>query len=49
MNFLLTTRPFCLLQSDYYYIGYILYTLLFLGTLYGLLTASKGDFSGEWR
>jgi hypothetical protein len=33
--------PFCLLQKDYYYIGYILYTLLFLGTLYGTLTLIK--------
>ncbi len=38
--------PFCLLQSDYYHIGYILYTLLFLGTLYGLLTALK-EILGE--
>jgi hypothetical protein len=28
--------PFCFLQSDYYYIGYILYTALFLGTFYGI-------------
>ncbi len=41
--------PFCLLQSDYYHIGYILYTLLFLGTLYGLLTALKKILGGEWR
>ena len=33
--------PFCLLQKDYYYIGYILYTLLFLGTFYGVLTLIK--------
>lgn len=30
--------PFCLLQKDYYYIGYLLYTTLFLGTFYGLIT-----------
>jgi hypothetical protein len=29
--------PFCLLQEDYYYIGYLLYALLFLGTFYGML------------
>ena len=29
--------PFCLLQSDYYYIGYFLYTFLFLGTFYGFV------------
>ncbi len=28
--------PFCFLQSDYYYIGYLIYTTLFLGTFYGL-------------
>lgn len=28
--------PFCLLQSDYYYVGYMLYTLLFTGTFYGI-------------
>ncbi|WP_373070184.1 hypothetical protein [Sulfurimonas sp.] len=29
--------PFCYLQSDYYYIGYIVYALLFLGTFNGLI------------
>ena len=29
--------PFCFLQKDYYYVGYLLYTLLFLGTFYGLV------------
>jgi len=28
--------PFCFLQSDYYYVGYLLYGLLFLGTFYGI-------------
>ncbi len=28
--------PFCFLQSDYYYIGYLIYSLLFLGSFYGL-------------
>ena len=28
--------PFCILQSDYYYIGYLLYILLFIGTFYGV-------------
>jgi len=28
--------PFCLLQKDYYYIGYFLYTFLYLGTFYGI-------------
>jgi hypothetical protein len=29
--------PFCFLQRDYYYIGYLIYTLLFIGTFYGLI------------
>ncbi len=29
--------PFCFLQSDYYYVGYLIYTLLFMGTFYGLV------------
>jgi hypothetical protein len=28
--------PFCFLQSDYNYIGYLIYTLLFLGSFYGI-------------
>ncbi|NPA66623.1 MAG: hypothetical protein GXO11_07040 [Epsilonproteobacteria bacterium] len=28
--------PFCLLQADYYYIGYFLYSFLFLGTFLGI-------------
>jgi len=28
--------PFCFLQRDYYYVGYLLYGLLFLGTFYGM-------------
>ncbi len=30
--------PFCFLQSDYYYVGYLIYALLFTGTFYGLAT-----------
>ena len=30
--------PFCFLQSDYYYVGYLIYTLLFIGTFYGIAT-----------
>jgi len=29
--------PFCLLQKDYHYIGYLLYTFLFIGTFYGII------------
>ena len=28
---------FCYLQSDYYYVGYLIYALLFTGTLYGII------------
>ncbi|KIM12247.1 MAG: hypothetical protein KU38_05010 [Sulfurovum sp. FS08-3] len=28
--------PFCILQRDYYYTGYLLYILLFVGTFYGI-------------
>jgi len=34
--------PFCLLQKDYHYIGYLLYLLLFLGTFNGLVVAMIG-------
>lgn len=27
--------PFCLLQKEYYYVGYVLYVFLFAGTFYG--------------
>jgi len=29
--------PFCFLQYEYHYIGYVLYSFLFLGTFYGLV------------
>lgn len=29
---------FCFLQSDYYYVGYLIYILLFVGTFYGIVT-----------
>jgi len=35
--------PFCFLQKDYYYVGYLIYTLLFLGTFSGLITAFVND------
>jgi hypothetical protein len=31
--------PFCFLQKDYNYIGFLIYILLFIGTFYGILTA----------
>jgi len=36
--------PFCYLQSDYYFVGYLLYTLLFLGTFNGLIVVFKKEF-----
>jgi hypothetical protein len=30
--------PFCFLQKDYNYVGYLIYILLFLGTFYGIST-----------
>lgn len=30
--------PFCFLQSDYYYVGYVIYILLFLGSFYGFIS-----------
>lgn len=44
--------PFCLLQAEYYYIGYLIYTLLFLGGLGGLgvmiLRILKRDIKPLW-
>lgn len=31
--------PFCFLQSEYYYIGYLIYFLLFMGTFYGFIVS----------
>jgi hypothetical protein len=31
--------PFCMLQSDYYFVGYLLWTLLFLGVFFGISNA----------
>jgi hypothetical protein len=30
--------PFCFLQWDYYYVGYLIYGMLFTGTFYGIVT-----------
>ena len=29
--------PFCMLQKDYHYIGYLLYSFLYVGTFYGMM------------
>ena len=42
--------PFCLLQQDYYYVGYLLYTFLFIGTFYGIRSGVMemlGEENGE--
>lgn len=36
--------PFCYLQSDYYYVGYLIYALLFIGTFNGLIVLFKDKF-----
>ncbi|EHP28558.1 hypothetical protein SMGD1_0031 [Sulfurimonas gotlandica GD1] len=45
--------PFCYLQSDYYFVGYLIYTLLFLGTFYGLVVgfieSSKEDRDKSYK
>ena len=35
--------PFCYLQKDYYYVGYLIYTLLFVGTFNGLIVGFIND------
>ena len=40
--------PFCFLQSDYYYVGYLLYTTLFIGTFYGIRSGIM-ELIGEER
>lgn len=41
--------PFCLMQSDYYFIGYFIYTFGFLGTSYGLMVAFFEDFMSSFK
>ncbi len=40
--------PFCLMQGDYGYVGYFLYTFLFVATFYGMLVGLRQDQRG-WR
>ncbi|MDY0117439.1 MAG: hypothetical protein RBR59_07685 [Sulfurimonadaceae bacterium] len=36
--------PFCFLQKEYFYVGYLIYALLFLGSFYALITGVlEGD------
>ncbi len=41
--------PFCFLQKDYYYVGYLIYTLLFIGTFNGIITGFINDNKKELR
>jgi hypothetical protein len=40
--------PFCYLQSDYYYVGYLIYFLLFIGTFYGLIVSFVKDTKASY-
>ena len=40
--------PFCLMQSDYNYVGYFLYTFLFITTFYGMLVGFK-EGERSWK
>lgn len=39
--------PFCFLQKDYYYIGYFIYSFLFIGTFYGIRTGLLDSLGKE--
>ncbi|MDD5373163.1 MAG: hypothetical protein PHO62_07025 [Sulfurimonas sp.] len=41
--------PFCYLQSDYYYVGYLIYFLLFIGTFYGLVVSFVKESKASYR
>lgn len=41
--------PFCLMQSDYYFVGYFIYSVGFLGTSYGLMVAFFEDFQSSFK
>lgn len=45
--------PFCFLQRDYYYVGYLIYTTLFIGTFYGITVGfvkkSKKDTDRDYK
>jgi hypothetical protein len=41
--------PFCFLQKDYYYVGYFIYTFLFLGTFNGLIVGFINDKTKEHK
>lgn len=41
--------PFCILQKDYFYVGYFIYTFLFIGTFYGVLVAFFDDYKSSFK
>lgn len=41
--------PFCILQKDYFYVGYFIYTFLFMGTFYGVLVAFFDDYKSSFK
>jgi hypothetical protein len=41
--------PFCMLQKDYNYIGYLLYIVLFLGTFYGMLSGFEKNYKKDMK
>lgn len=41
--------PFCFLQSDYYYVGYFIYFLLFTGTFHGLTLGFIKESSRSYK
>jgi len=40
--------PFCFMQSEYYYVGYLIYTLLFLGTFHGISVIFSKERDGSY-
>lgn len=41
--------PFCMLQKEYYYVGYLIYITLFLGTFYGFAVGISNMLSQDRR
>lgn len=41
--------PFCFLQRDYYYVGYLIYGMLFTGTFYGLVAGFIDNSDANYK
>ena len=41
--------PFCMMQKEYYFVGYLIWGSLFMGTFWGLVWAIMGLYLGEDR